>query len=76
MFEETRRKRWLLDGYRVVAWANLDVDDVQISSLLTLYCVCSFVETAQLHSHVLAMHVHSYFEIHSGGDIHSEVVRL
>lgn len=75
-FIETWTKRWLLESYGVVTWADLNINNIQVTSLLTLHGVCLLIKTVQLHRHMLAMHMHTNLKVQSRRHIYSEVVCL
>ena len=70
------RQRGLFEGDRIVTGSNLDVEDIQIASLFSLYGVSAFVESTELQDELAAKHVHSYLEVHPRSDINPKVVCL
>ena len=66
----------LLQCDRVVSRCDFSVQNVEISTLLSLDGESMFVEVAHLHGHLRVEHIHTHLEVHSGSHINSEVVSL
>jgi hypothetical protein len=66
----------LLDSHGVISRSNLNINDVQVASLLALYSVGSLVERTELQSNVMAQHMHPDLEVEARSHVDSEVVRF
>lgn len=66
----------LLQLDRVVTWSNLCIKYIEITLLLSLHLELSLTKCTHLQRDLTSCHVHTYFQIHSGCNIYSEVISL
>lgn len=66
----------LLDGHRVVPRAQLDVEHVEISTLLALNGVALASQRGELQSDVTVEQVHAHLKVEPGCDVDAQIVGL